>query len=138
MTGPRRVLFLCTGNSCRSQMAEAIVNHSDDINWFAYSAGTHPEQEINPFTIEVLKEIGIDHIGTPKGADHFKDTELNLLITICDSAVEECPIWLKKGKRIHRPFLDPALARGSDSEVLSIYRNVLNELRREIPKILVT
>jgi arsenate reductase len=104
----RKVLFLCTGNSCRSQMAEAIVNARLGDTWEAVSAGTRPAGYVHPKALAVLDEIGIQHAGRSKLADEFRGVAFDLVITVCDSAAEECPIWLGKGKRIHHSFPDPA------------------------------
>src|SRR5512142_3396432 len=104
----KRVLFLCTGNSARSQMAEAIVNARLGDRWQAVSAGTKPTGYVHPKAIEALREIGIEHEGRSKSVEEFKDAELDAVITVCDSAAEECPVWLGKGKRMHHDFPDPA------------------------------
>lgn len=104
----RRVLFLCTGNSCRSQMAEAIVNARLGDEWQAFSAGTKPTGFVHPKAIAALAEIGIQHKGRSKRADEFSGVDFDLVVTVCDSAAEECPVWLGKGKRLHHSFPDPA------------------------------
>lgn len=104
----RKVLFLCTGNSCRSQMAEAIVNARLGDRWEAVSAGTKPSGYVHPKAISALAEIGIMHQGRSKLADEFRQVPFDLVITVCDSAAEECPLWLGKGKRLHHSFPDPA------------------------------
>lgn len=103
----KRVLFLCTGNSCRSQMAEAIVNARMGDEWQAFSAGTHPSGYAHPNAIRALAEIGIDHHGRSKHADEFCNTHFDLVVTVCDSAAEECPLWLGQGKRVHLGFKTP-------------------------------
>jgi arsenate reductase len=102
------VLFLCTGNSCRSQMAEAIVNAHLGETWLAFSAGTKPAGYVHPKAIQALVEIGIEHHGRSKLADEFRDVPFDLVVTVCDSAAEECPLWLGQGKRVHHNFPDPA------------------------------
>ncbi|MCB9109637.1 MAG: arsenate reductase ArsC [Anaerolineales bacterium] len=104
----KRVLFLCTGNSCRSQMAEAIVNARMGAEWQAVSAGTKPAGYVHPKALEALAEIGIQHEGRSKLADEFKGQDFDLVVTVCDSAAEECPVWLGKGKKLHHSFPDPA------------------------------
>lgn len=104
----KKVLFLCTGNSCRSQMAEAIVNARLGDKWHAVSAGTKPAGYVHPKALEALAEIGIRHTGRSKRVDEFRNVDFDLVVTVCDSAAEECPIWLGKGKRMHRSFPDPA------------------------------
>jgi arsenate reductase (thioredoxin) len=125
-----KVLFLCTGNSCRSQLAEAIIN-ARSIDWVAFSAGTKPAGYIHPLAVEVLKEIGITHQGRSKNVNEFRECDFDLVVTVCDSANEECPLWLGKGKRIHRSFRDPAL-----SGDIEVFRSVRDEIMVEIPKIL--
>lgn len=105
----KKVLFLCTGNSCRSQMAEAIVNARMGGEWQAVSAGTKPAGYIHPKALAALAEIGIQHEGRSKLADEFKGQEFDLVVTVCDSAAEECPVWFGKGRKVHHSFPDPAL-----------------------------
>ena len=98
------MIFVCTGNSCRSQMAEAIVNARLGTEWKAYSAGTQPADNVHPLAVEVLKEIGIEHQGRTKTVDEFYGRDFDLVVTVCDSAAEKCPLWLGKGKRVHMGF----------------------------------
>ena len=105
----KKVLFLCTGNSCRSQMAEAIVNARMGAEWQAVSAGTKPAGYVHPKALAALAEIGIQHDGRSKFADEFRDQNFDLVVTVCDSAAEECPVWLGRGKKVHHSFPDPAL-----------------------------
>lgn len=105
----KKVLFLCTGNSCRSQMAEAIVNTRLGDSWQAVSAGTKPAGYVHAKALEALSEIGIQHTGRSKRVDEYQNVEFDLVVTVCDSAAEECPVWLGKGKRVHHGFPDPAL-----------------------------
>ena len=129
----KKVLFLCTGNSCRSQMAEAIVNARMGGEWQAVSAGTKPAGYIHPKALEVLSEIGIQHTGRSKRADEFPGVDCDLVVTVCDSAAEECPIWLGKGKRVHHSFTDPAL-----TDDMNIFRAVRDEIEKEIIALLKT
>lgn len=103
-----KVLFLCTGNSCRSQMAEAIVNARLGETWEAFSAGTKPAGYVHPKTLAVLAEIGIQHTGRSKPVDEFRGMAIDLVVTVCDATTEECPIWLGEGKRAHYNYPDPA------------------------------
>jgi arsenate reductase len=89
-------------------MAEAIVNARLGDTWRAVSAGTVPTGYVHPKAIEALREIGIQHEGRSKSAEEFRDVDFDLVVTVCDSAAEECPLWLGKGKRVHHSFLDPA------------------------------
>jgi len=119
-----QVLFLCTGNSCRSQMAEAIVNDRLNDIWQAVSAGTQPSGYVHPKATQVLAEIGIQHQGRSKSVAEFRDTPFDVVITVCDDAAENCPVWLGRGERVHLGFPDPALAKGSDEEVTAVFRSV--------------
>ena len=127
----RKVLFLCTGNSCRSQMAEAIVNARLGDEWEAVSAGTKPAGFVHPKALEALREIGIQHEGRSKRADEFRDVDFDVVVTVCDSAAEECPIWLGKGKRTHHSFPDPAL-----TDNVGAFRKVRDDIEREITQLL--
>ena len=131
----RRVLFLCTGNSCRSQMAEAIVN-ARCPEWRAFSAGTRPAGFVHPLAIRALREIGIEHTGSSKSVDQFRDEAFDLVVTVCDDANEECPVWLGKGRRVHEGFRDPARAEGTDEERLAVFRQVRSEMLEKIPPLL--
>ncbi len=132
----RKVLFLCTGNSCRSQMAEAIVNARNGDQWQAFSAGTHPAGYVHPKAIEALEEIGVHHQGRSKSADEFHDVDFDLVVTVCDSAAEECPVWLGRGRRVHFGFPDPAKSKGSETEVMDVFRKVRDSMARDIPGVL--
>ena len=132
----KKVLFLCTGNSCRSQMAEAIINSRLGEEFEAFSAGTKPAGYVHPKVIQVLSEIGIRHQGRSKSADEFKDLPLDLVVTVCDSAAEECPLWLGQGKRLHHSFPDPVKVIGSEQEMLVAFREVRDAILGEIPPLL--
>lgn len=128
----QKVLILCTGNSCRSQMAEAVVNHFIGDDWQAYSAGTQPSGYVHPMAIQALAEIGIQHAGESKSVDHFRGENFDAVITVCDDAAENCPVWLGKGKRVHIGFPDPAEVEGSDAEKMSVFRQVRDDIRAQI------
>jgi arsenate reductase len=132
----QKVLFLCTGNSCRSQMAEAIVNARYSKEWRAFSAGVKPAGFVHPKAIQVLNEIGIRHQGQSKNAEQFRSEDFDLVVTVCDDAAEECPVWLGKGRRAHQSFRDPAKAEGTDEEQLVVFRQVRDEMLEKIPVIL--
>jgi arsenate reductase len=132
----KQVLFLCTGNSCRSQIAEALVNARLGEHWQAHSAGTQPAGYIHPKALQVLEEIGIHHQGVSKSVDEFRALPFDLVITVCDSAAEECPLWLGRGRRLHHSFPDPAKAQGTEEEVLEVFRQVRDAIAREIPPLL--
>ncbi len=134
----KKVLFLCTGNSCRSQMAEAIVNARLGDEWQAFSAGTKPAGYVHPKALEALAEIGIRHTGRSKQADKFRDMDFDLVVTVCDSAAEECPLWLGKGKRMHHSFPDPAKAEGTEQEVMNVFRAVRDDIEKVMTRLLKT
>ncbi len=132
----RRVLFLCTGNSCRSQLAEAIVNARLGDEWEAYSAGTQPAGYVHPLAVKVLRENGIEHEGRSKSANEYRDMAFDLVVTVCDDAAENCPVWLGKGRRVHLGFPDPAKATGSADEVLAVFRRVRDDIALRVTELL--
>jgi len=125
-----KILILCTGNSCRSQMAEGFLK-SFDGNLQVYSAGTQPTNQVNPYAIQVMKEIGIDlSKNIPKNVDEFLNQEFDYVITVCDDAKESCPMFTGKVKnRLHIGFEDPAEAKGTEQEILSIFRKVRDQIK---------
>lgn len=132
-SSPRRnILFLCTGNSCRSQMAEAIVNNQLSGTWKAFSAGTKPAGFIHPIALEVLEEIGITHRGWSKDVSRFNDQEFDLVMTVCDSAAENCPTWLRSSQQAHISFVDPASFEGDEQLLLTQFREVRDEIEEKI------
>ncbi len=131
-TPRNKVLILCTGNSCRSQMAEAVINHFSGDQWQAFSAGTQPSGYVHPMAIKALDEIGIQHAGQSKSTDRFRSQEFDLVITVCDDAAENCPVWLGSGRRVHIGFPDPARAQGSDDERMAVVRQVRDDIREQI------
>lgn len=128
----RKVLFLCTGNSARSQMAEALVNARLGNEWEAVSAGTRPTGYLHPQAIAALREMGIDHQGHSKAPDEFRQVAFDLVVTVCDAAAEDCPVWLGQGKRVHLGFPDPAQATGSDEQVLARFREVRDAIAVQV------
>jgi len=128
----KKVLILCTGNSCRSQMAEALLK-SFDPSLQVYSAGTQPAQRVHPIAVQVMKEVGINLDGAlPKHVEQFLNESFDYVITVCDNAKETCPVFVGKVKhRLHIGFDDPAEARGTEEEVLSVFRRVRNEIKQE-------
>ena len=125
----KRILILCTGNTCRSQMAEGILKHLD-IHLEVFSAGTKAEQKVNPYAVKVMAEIGIDiSQQQPKSVDLFLNETFDYVITVCDGANEICPVFTGKvTHRLHQGFVDPANATGTDEEKLIIYRKVRDEI----------
>ena len=129
----QRVLFLCTGNSARSQMAEGLVNYFLGDTWEAYSAGTKPSGYVHPLAIEAMAELGIDiSAQRSKSADEFREMELDRVITVCDQAAKNCPAWLGKGRVKHMGYPDPAAAEGSRAERLDAFRQVRDGLREQV------
>lgn len=135
--GPRKVLILCTGNSCRSQLAEALVNHDLGGQWQAFSAGTAPSGYVHPLALRVLEEVGIQHDGVSKSVEEFRGQNFDAVITVCGDAAENCPVWLGKGKRMHIGFPDPAKVTGSEEEVLAAFREARDGIRKQVIQYLV-
>ena len=124
-----RVLFLCTGNSCRSQMAEGWTRHLWGERIVPYSAGVEVHG-MNPYAIEVMKEAGVDITSqNSKHIDDLKGIDFDLMITLCDHARERCPYFPSDTEIIHRGFEDPADAYGSDEEILDVYRKVRDQIK---------
>ena len=123
-----KILVLCTGNSCRSQMAEGLLSYFS-TNTKVYSAGTKPEK-INPFAIKAMAEMGIDiSKNTSNHVDEYTDIDFDYVFTVCDNAKEICPIYPKAKQMIHHSFIDPAEATGTEQEQLEVYVEVRNQLR---------
>jgi arsenate reductase len=131
-----RVLFLCTGNSCRSQMAEAIVNSQMADRWEAFSAGSHPAGYVHPLALKVLSEMGIDHHGRSKSIAEFRGQSFDVVVTLCDQTDDECPVWLGKGRNVHNPFPDPAKANSSVAEKLAAFREVRDAIAANVTRLL--
>jgi arsenate reductase len=125
-------LILCTGNSCRSQLAEALVNHFLAGSWQAFSAGTQPSGYVHPLALRALAELGIQHTGHSKSLQVFQGQSFDSVITVCDDAAENCPVWLGQGKRMHIGFPDPAHAPGSEEEQMLVFRQVRDDIRRRV------
>lgn len=125
-----RILILCTGNSCRSQMAEYLLRHFDPT-LEVYSAGTHPASRVHPKAIAAMKELGIDLGGAfPKNVERFINEPFDYVVTVCDNAKETCPVFLGKvRRRLHIGFRDPAEAAGTDEEVMEVFRHVRDEIK---------
>ncbi len=128
----KNILFLCTGNSCRSQMAEGWANLLLRPNYKAFSAGTKPGT-LDPRAVKVMAEAGVDISGhRAKGAEEFKDAAFDLVVTVCDNARETCPTWFGKAEKLHKSFEDPpflAKEAKSEEEALAHYRRVRDEIR---------
>ena len=130
MSKPIRVLILCTGNSARSQMAEGLLRHDGGNRFEAFSAGAQPGS-VRPEAIEVMREIGIDISNQrSKSLEEYLDQEFDFVITVCDNAAANCPIFPGPAKRIHKGFEDPpGPGIGSDEDRLAIFRRVRDEIR---------
>lgn len=128
----KTVLFLCTANSCRSQMAEGIANHFWGNKIEAFSAGTQASS-VNPMAIEVLKEIGIDITKQrSKNLSEFDGQKFDYVITMCGDANETCPLYIGGTKKTHIGFDDPAKATGTKDEMMREFRRVRDEIREKL------
>ena len=130
----KRILFLCTHNSCRSQMAEGLINHFLGDRYQAFSAGTEATR-VNPLAARVMAEIGIDLAKhRSKTMDEFASETFDYVITLCGDANEKCPLFFGGVQRVHLGFDDPSRLPGSDDEVLPEYRRVRDEIRQRLTK----
>lgn len=130
-----KILILCTGNSCRSQMAEGFLSFfmpEAEI----FSAGTNPSDMVHPLAVKVMEEVKIDiSKNYPKSVDVFLDKEFDYVITVCGGAKESCPMFSGKVKnRLHIGFIDPAEAEGTEEEILTVFRNVRDQIRNDFFK----
>ena len=135
----KTVLVLCTGNSCRSIIAEALINHDLGEHWKAFSAGVEPAGHVSPRAIQVLQELGLDTTSLrSKSVNEFLDRdELDCVVTVCDHARETCPIFSWPVKQIHVPFMDPhSFATAPDDIALPKYRETRDKIRAELLPIL--
>lgn len=127
-----RVLFLCTGNSCRSQMAEGLLRHLGNNKFEVFSAGISPSF-VHPLAIKAMMEIGIDISGhRSKSVEEFLDQSFDYVITVCDKAKESCPNFPGQARKIHWSFQDPAEATGSEEERMKVFRKVRDEIKEHI------
>jgi len=124
------VLILCTGNSCRSHLAEGILRHVAGDLFDVHSAGSRPAGYVHPKAIAVMKEIGIDISGhTSKHMNEFLDRKIDTVITVCGNADQACPMFPGQVNRYHWGFDDPAHATGTEEEVLAVFRRVRDQIR---------
>ena len=129
----QRVLILCTGNSCRSQMAEALWQQLGAGGWQAASAGSRPAGYVHPLAVRAMTEIGVNLSGhVSKSLDRYRDEAFDLVVTVCDNAREACPIFPGARETLHWPFDDPAHATGSDEQKMAEFRRVRDEIRERI------
>lgn len=127
----KKILFLCTGNSCRSQMAEGMLRRLAGNRCEVFSAGINPTK-VNPYAIEAMREIGIDiSTHSSKSADEFKDARFDFVITVCDNARESCPIF-PGSKMLHWNLEDPADAKGNHDEIMTEFRKTRDLIEKEV------
>jgi len=131
----KKILILCTGNSCRSQMAEGFLKEFDS-ELQVFSAGTHPSNQVHPKAVEVMKELSIDLSGhEPENVDKYLDDSFDYVITVCGGAKETCPAFIGKvDHRLHIGFEDPADATGTDEEILHEFRTIRDQIKRNFYK----
>ncbi len=134
-----KILILCTGNRCRSQMAQGLLASLDD-KLEVHSAGIKPAAEVHPLAIKVMSEANIDISSHyPKSVEKYLDQAWDYVITVCGGANESCPLFTGKvGKRMHIGFDDPDAFKGTDEEVLPEFRRVRDEIKRELQKFYLT
>lgn len=136
-----KVAFICTGNSARSQIAEALARHmarSMGVELEVYSAGSRPEERINPYALRVMEELGISLNGQrPKGIKDIPIKDVDLIITLCDSARNSCPVFPGQ-KSLHWDLPDPARFVGTEEEKLKFFRRVREEIRRRLEELLLS
>ncbi|MDZ7372771.1 MAG: arsenate reductase ArsC [candidate division KSB1 bacterium] len=135
----KRVLILCTGNSCRSQMAEAFLRQMRPT-WEVYSAGTQPAAQVHPSAVAAMREAGIDiSQARPKSVDEFLNQSFDYVITVCDQARESCPVFFGEVKEsFHFGFEDPAAAVGTAEEVMAVFRKVRDQIRQAFERFVQT
>lgn len=133
----KRALILCTGNSCRSQMAEAFWNELGDGVWEAHSAGSKPAGYVHPLAVKVMREVGVDLTRhESKSLEPFVGQPFDLVITVCGNAREACPSFSGAKQTFHWPFEDPADAEGSEEAKLTVFRTVRDQIRERIARYL--
>jgi arsenate reductase (thioredoxin) len=130
----KKVLFICTHNSARSQIAEGLLKNLYGDRFDAFSAGTKPSS-VNPYAIEAMKEIGIDISNhRSKSMDEFRGTKIDYVITVCDNAKESCPFFPDGARYLHKSFNDPSQFKGTEEEILSAFRQIRNDIKEWIEK----
>lgn len=132
MSERKRLLFLCTGNSARSQMAEGLLRHEAGDRFEVFSAGTHPSR-VRPEAITIMNEIGIDiSRHRSKSIDEFLGQDLDTVITVCENAKESCPVFPGKTQRLHWPFEDPASVAGTEEQRKDAFRKTRDRIHGRI------
>ena len=126
----KKILVLCTGNSCRSQIADGYLKHFAKDKAVVYSAGVETHG-VNPRAIQIMKEDGIDISGhTSNNVNEYRDIEFDYVITVCDNAKERCPFFPSQAQKFHYNFPDPAKATGTEEEILQQFRDVRNMIKK--------
>ncbi len=126
----KRILVLCTGSSCRSQIAEGYLKHFAKDKAEVYSAGIETHG-VNPRAIQIMKEDGIDiSHNTSNNINEYRNIDFDYIITVCDNAKEQCPVFPSKAKMFHQNFPDPAKATGNEDEIMQQFRNVGDEIKK--------
>jgi len=132
VSAKKRILFLCTGNSARSQMAEGLIRHFREEEFESFSAGIDPKG-VHPKALQVMQEAGINiSKQNSKHLDEIKNLEFDYVITLCNHAEQNCPLFFTKGKRIHKAFSDPAATNGNDEDLTAAFRIVRDQLKEYI------
>ena len=133
----KTILFICTGNSARSVMAEVLMNELGHGKYQAFSAGAKPSGQVNPLTIEILKshDHSIDGLRS-KSLTEFLDKDLDIVVTVCDSARESCPVWPRKTRVMHWGFDDPAVFEGTQDEKRAFFEKIYGQIRERIERFL--
>lgn len=130
---PKRVLILCTGNSCRSQMAEVIWNTHANGQWEAISAGSRPSGYVHPLAIKALEQIDLPTDGLQsKSSQPFESQPFDLVVTVCGNAQADCPVWPGASEVVHWPFEDPADATGTDQEKFACFVDIRDQIKTRI------
>lgn len=133
----KRVLILCTGNSCRSQMAEALWEKLGDGKWESDSAGSKPSGYVHALAIRAMQELDIDiSKNISKSLEQFQNQPFDLVVTVCDNAKESCPVFSGAKETLHWPFDDPADATGTEEEKMVVFSRVRDQIRERITKFL--
>jgi arsenate reductase (thioredoxin) len=133
----KRALFLCTGNSCRSQMGEVVMNAFGKGRYQAFSAGAAPAGYVHPMALKVMRDAKFDTEGLrSKSWDEFKGQEFDLIITVCDLARQNCPIWPGTPQQVHWSFEDPAKIEGTEQHKLEAFKKVLGEMQQRVRMLL--
>ncbi|MEJ2582100.1 MAG: arsenate reductase ArsC [Acidobacteriota bacterium] len=133
MKAKKRVLILCTGNSCRSQMAEGWINSKLGESWEAKSAGTEPAEIVHPMAVRVMQEAGVDISGgRPENLRSFLGQTWDLVVTVCDSAKQTCPVFPRSAETAHVSFADPAMAEGTEEQRMTVFREIRDQIRERL------